>query len=733
MATYWVDPYINAPINGTAGAAGTTARGTSGSYATPWDWIDIFGEYFPGTTDQWGTHLAPGDEIRFKGFASSDFYPIGNAKSWNPTTFTSYTNANNNVTYRYYFNNSSITQYLPLKTANKDGTVRHFNPVRTTFLRAGISTTWDAASFQLDPNGYTEFDTNYMINASTYFSSRSGNQINNGSHYLFGNTDFSQVTPTNWATHGQNNGHSGEFVKITAGWDSENTQNGQTHIVFDQSYSFGGSFYLPMFSQGIQISDKVVWSAPEFYFYSPNQNAYCYLSGLSIHIGGWISQNNVSSTSNEVRSGPYNNSWDSYGTTPTLPGTQQIGDIKMNEWVFGSYSKWYMNPNNNTATLDIPEINHGYYNVQVFTTRRNRHNGNTPSNQGLKASDLNCKWHIKLKRFMSNYHMQLERTDFQYFSDEAVIDFTFDNDWFIRQGVKFTGTDWILGTETIGTQAPTTETTAGIIQLYSSGNNALNYLSEPSNRGIGSTDVANNKMYSNNTSVFKQLNLGNSSTPYYGNTNYFFSEWIIDNGENINNVSTSPMNWSDSSYRYSTVETIQDKTTNGTQRIYRNSPSAYVMNEPISGRSVTIMGPVDDNGPSAAYYKSSDFSNNYTFKLWGSSNGRYYCKGFEIPLWDYSTGSDKTLSTTFTTSTSPGIDAWIQIIGFSPLADPNGIYSFYLYEIPATVSGTSLTFNQVISNELLKANLITRLEGKILLKKTSSSTGHVATPDITVT
>jgi len=150
-----------------------------------------------------------------------------------------------------------------------------------------------------------------------------------------------------------------------------------------------------------------------------------------------------------------------------------------------------------------------------------------------------------------------------------------------------------------------------------------------------------------------------------------------------------------------------------------------------SGRSVTMMSPVDTYGDTAVYYRSSDFNNNYTFKLWGSSNGRYYCKGFEIPLWDYSTGSDKTLSTTFTTSTNPGIDVWLQIIGFTPLA-PSQAPWFLLYEIPATVSGTNLTFSQVISNELLKNNLITRLEGKILLKKTSSSTGHVATSNITV-
>ena len=176
----------------------------------------------------------------------------------------------------------------------------------------------------------------------------------------------------------------------------------------------------------------------------------------------------------------------------------------------------------------------------------------------------------------------------------------------------------------------------------------------------------------------------------------------------------------------------QDKTPNGnTQRVYRNSPSFYIMNEPLSGRSVTMMSPVDTYGDTAVYYRSSDFSNNYTFKLWGSSNGRYYCKGFEIPLWDYSTGSNKTLSTTFTTSTNPGIDVWLQIIGFTPLG-PSSYPWFLLYEIPATVSGTNLTFSQVISNELLKTNLITRLEGKILLKKTSSSTGHVATSNITV-
>lgn len=728
MATYWVDPYINAPINGTAGAAGTTARGTSGSYSTPWDWIDIFGQYFPGTIDSWGEHLAPGDEIRFKGFSSSDFYPAGNAKSWNPTTFSNYTNSSSNVTYRYYYDNSTITQYRPFKTANKDGTVRHFNPRYTSYLKAGVSSTWHAASFQLDPNGYTEFDTDYMINGSTYHSGRSGNQANISQHYLFGNAGFKNST--NWAASGQNNGHSGEYVKITAGWDSETTQNGQTHIVFDQSYTFTSNQW---YITGSNVSDSIVWSAPEFYWYSPHEDARCYLNGLSIHIGGWISHEQVSSTRNDVSSGPHDNNWDSYGTTPTLPGTQQIGDIKMNEWIFGSYSRFYMNPNNNTATFDIPEFNHGYYNTEIYATRRHYHNGSYPSSQSLKASDLNCKWHIKLKRFMSNYYLKLMRSTFQYTNNEAIVDFTFDNDWFIRQGIQFDGNDWILGTETIGTQASTTETTAGIIELYQSGANDLSYLSEPSHYGISTTEVANNKMYSNGTSAFKQLSLKSSKLPKHSNTNFFFSEWIIENGENINNVSVSPMTWNDTSWSYTTVNSEQNKTTNGTQRIYRNSPSAYVMNEPISGRSVTMMGPVDANGPTAAYYKSSDFNNNYTFKLWGTSNGRYYCKGFEIPLWDYTTGSDKTLSTTFTTSTSPGIDVWIQIIGFSPTVSlGTGINSYYLYEIPATVSGTNLTFSQVISNDLLKANLITRLEGKILLNKTSSSTGHVATSDITV-
>jgi len=737
MATYWVDPYIEAPINGSAGAAGTTARGAAGTYSTPWNMSDLFGQYFPGTTDDWGTHLAPGDEIRFKGFSSSDFFPAGNAKSWNPSTFSGY--VTNGVVREYRFHNDSHTQYLPIKTANKDGTVRHFNPYFGAYLRAGISTTWEASVFQLDTGGYTTFDTNYMLDTSTINTARNGNQSGNSYWYIFGSVNLQAATNSNWSSRGSNNGHSGEFVTITAGWDSETTQNGQTHIVFDQSFSLSSKYFR---IAGDQVQDNLVWAAPQLYWYPQKMDTYTDIQGLSVRIGGLICSNYAPGYEVFVKSGPYNSNWDSYGTTPTLPGTQQIGDIIMNEYIFGSYAKFYMRPNNNTATLDIPELNHGYQHVEVYMERRHYHNGNYPSNNSLTASDLNVKFHFKLKRFMSNYYMRLLKSSTWYYTDrDIVVDFTFDNDWFIRQGIQFStnsSPNWIIGTETIGTEASSTETTAGIIKNYDSSYNKLEYLGDPTYYSAHKQEVVANKVYSDNTSAFKKTSL-KSGTPYKGAFNYFFSEWIIANGENINNVSVAPATWSEyTAYSFNVANssninnTQMDKTPNGsTQYVYRNSASAYIMNEPLSGRSVTMMSPVNNIGTTAVYYRSSDFNNNYTFKLWGESNGLYYCKGFEIPLWDYSTGSNKTLSTTFTTSTNPGIDVWLQIIGFTPLGVSSAPW-FLLYEIPATVSGTNLTFSQVISNDLINNNFIARLEGKILLKKTSSSIGHVATSNITV-
>ena len=213
MATYWLDPFLEATTQGN----GTTDTSTQdGSYAAPFSLINFRDtNYYGEITTINGTTLSDGDEVRFKGLpfatlfeSKGNVYHSGGAYNdtdghLQPITGNSSFDATVSTTKSslFAFHNSDISSYLPGWSHPMWFAAKYTSD--SSNLYTGISPfLWAVLDLQLGHDSASDSGIELFRLKDTY-----ANPINNGTvnYYWFSTTNK---------------------VKLSAGWTSTTAQDG---------------------------------------------------------------------------------------------------------------------------------------------------------------------------------------------------------------------------------------------------------------------------------------------------------------------------------------------------------------------------------------------------------------------------------------------------------------------------------------------------------------------------
>jgi hypothetical protein len=317
---------------------------------------------------------------------------------------------------------------------------------------------------------------------------------------------------------------------------------------------------------------------------------------------------------------------------------------------------------------------------------------------------------LKFKIQVSSYATRI----FQYNNDNAShhmkLKFTLDDDYELYAQnedkciIFDNGGDIRLIEENVGTAQSNMFVGNGSIKF-----NAISFKNAAQiNQSFPTSNLSTNNitLISNANSILKNTSFDTITRRTY------FKQWIIENGENIENVSISPLQV----INYSNV--------------YADCVKIPVLLEPQSGQTIEFMTAC--KGTNTAHtpvliYRSSNYSNKITWKLWSTSNGLTYKDTIQLPLYNYN-NNNVDVSVGITRSNT-GISARLRFIGYSIIAG-------YVNDIidPIDVTFTSNSYSDVITinKNKFKDNLITDFFIQYKITKTESNITHVAFDDISV-
>lgn len=309
MATYWIDPFLEANIQGIHGTLNTTTR--NGTYEYPFSILDFVQTNSTQQTSVNGVTFTSGDQIRIKGQALTDyFFNIGSPDKWQKVTgfsssdmyldntytagLNSYrasinntpTSNNGSGVYVYYdpdglhgSNDFFVNHtYYNFKNENSN-TVYHYtsdyNGMYGWMLAKGAANNLTTGlSSQQDKVGWVSVD--YFINIFSY--NFGGRSLSSSSHYWF---------------------NLPQGIKITDGWISSTSRGGVTILpIIYESFSTATSLY---FGTTFNTSQNtLVFDLPNTHFlhfsddyYRLYYYDYHYFRGYTgeetsfVDIGGW--------------------------------------------------------------------------------------------------------------------------------------------------------------------------------------------------------------------------------------------------------------------------------------------------------------------------------------------------------------------------------------------------------------------------------------------------------------
>ena len=272
MATFWLDPFLEATTQGN----GTTDTSTkNGTYAAPFSLDEISNTTSSNYTSLNGVSLSNGDEIRIKGIAFGTLFEShGNVYSdvTNPTYVSSYASlkpvtgnssfdgtTSTSKSSIYAYQNSDITSYLP----------NWSHPAFFTSYRASTSTALNSSM----PN----FDW-VVVKTQLGYNSPSDTGIE-----IFRVKDtYANVKTYSDAAY---LGNIGSEVTITAGWTSETEQNGYSilDVNFDQNYKY---YY-------VNYDSEITWDAERLVVSLAPREATGFQNNFSVYINNTTNSANT--------------------------------------------------------------------------------------------------------------------------------------------------------------------------------------------------------------------------------------------------------------------------------------------------------------------------------------------------------------------------------------------------------------------------------------------------------
>jgi len=703
MAIYWVDPYYHS-ANGYLPSS--TDSSQQGTYSSPFR-LDYF--YKQYQSNPYNGFLQDGDEIRFKGLSENTFFPS------NRTSNDFLTNTSNNNYYgvntgyaasSYYGSENSANASL-IKVKDKRGNYLYIKMQQgnTNLYTLTGNSFWSECLPVLDLT-YKPifFDQRYQLS----------NQYGSFSMPFFLTTDGG--SGGNWP-------RSYDFstaklsVTITSGWDTETTQNGITVLDFRNSSYQPSALHWGVENNNSYNSDSqrnylIKWDCPEMII-TNNYGNQAFVKGWSVKLKAFKSCVYQPGYPVVVFSGVLTNS-----IKPSAsPSDTTAGSIDIEQFGGGGYFYTYSHNAYNDAVISLPIVTGMYEGLKIYQNAGNWLNNLSGGNGGTDYQNYvnTYKYEVQLKLFTISYgcNINLDVTSNNQ-NYPIQTKFTLLDDWELysintSDTLSFTNVGYgIIYSENIGTRQSN--------NMFSYSNsvyvNNINYLQQPSNyQGFppnGSLSSNNYDLTSDANSILKTLVW--NSKPYYT----YFKKWTIANGKNIENVEKPPLYIRSSSYTYATPVKIP------------------VLLEPQSGQTVEFLQSIQSGEIShtpVLIYKSSNYSNKITWKLWKElyDTGMIFKDSIELPLYDYSSNNTN-ITIGLTTDNSAGINVKLRFIGYSISA---GYVTDIISPVSVTFSGNSYSATTTINKSKFKAGLFTNLFVQYVVTKTDNNITHLAFDNIT--
>lgn len=346
MTVYWLDPFIDAPVNGIHGTTDTSTR--SGTYAAPWSLADVCGTSHNGSTIN-GTNLTSSDEVRIKGQALSSYYYNLSGVSDNLIPITGAERAANSNPY-FTFNGSTYqtavdAHIADTNTGNSLMMIIHDPALKGSHQWSPAQTRSSATSWA---DGYIEFDNNNYMSHGGYVISKYGITSSNNMKFAFIDPNYIFDFVTTFSGTRYLLVFSNSF-EITDGWDSETTQNGVTLLTFNCNTS-NRTVY--MFNQQ-NHSAPAKYNLPNTFFFYCNKDSYYTGTKRDVHFKKF----GAGGTSNSFAyigglCGNHSNAWNYHRFDASENLSDATASIKIGLYTGGRYNYFYKS-NTKSGTYEI--------------------------------------------------------------------------------------------------------------------------------------------------------------------------------------------------------------------------------------------------------------------------------------------------------------------------------------------------------------------------------------------
>lgn len=248
MAVYWVDPFLHCSTQGN----GTTGTSANGTYANPWGWSDVMTTSNASWTQRTGVTFQDNDEVRIKGlpFATlthslGDYDVTINDSPYNQTIAPTSSNTNTNtVTDFFYIKGSDVAPWHP------DGANTH---IHCFAAETGLVTS--------NPRGWTLY--NASISAWSYLEGVSPVEVFCLKPEYIGTYGWTNSNPNATYYYMPTSGNNYTRIDISAGWDSETTQDGIS--VFQGEFTHSSTSYPRVYFGNSTSNNKLSYDCEKLY------------------------------------------------------------------------------------------------------------------------------------------------------------------------------------------------------------------------------------------------------------------------------------------------------------------------------------------------------------------------------------------------------------------------------------------------------------------------------------
>lgn len=289
MTVYWVDPFLHCSTQGN----GTTGTSANGTYANPWGWDDILQSSNRTWAQRTGATFANNDEVRIKGLPfdtlthSLGSYDVTETTSGNHSQTIAPTSSNTNtntVTDFFFVKGADIAPWHP------DGANTH---IHCFAAEAGINTS--------NPRGW--HINNGSISAWTYLTGVSPVEVFCLKPEYVGTYGWTNSNPNGTYYYMPYTGSSSIRIDVSAGWDSETTQDGIS--VFQGQFTYSSTSWPRIYWDQTTSSNKISYDCDKLYImnYKIHSSAATYGNYQFFYNGYWYAygRSRSSDSSNPIK------------------------------------------------------------------------------------------------------------------------------------------------------------------------------------------------------------------------------------------------------------------------------------------------------------------------------------------------------------------------------------------------------------------------------------------------